>query len=91
MESSTSRHESVKANFIWDGMQADQKKHVSQCPECEGRNPDFIGRAPIQDNYQAAYPFQKVSFDLLTGLPVTDRGNSVLLTVVDCFSRSGWS
>ena len=33
------------------------------------------------------YPFQKVSIDLLTGLPVTDRGNSVMLTVVDCFSR----
>ena len=48
---------------------------------------DFFGRAPIQDNYHAVYPFQKVSIYYLNGPPVTGRNNSVLLTAVDCFSR----
>ena len=80
-------YEKLKTKFIWRGMRDDVKRHTMECSACEGRNAGFLGRAPIQDNYQAMYPFQKISIDFLTGLPVTDRGNSVLLTAVDCFSR----
>ena len=79
--------EGIQGKFAWKGMNADIKKHVQTCRECEHRSAGFLGKAPIQDNYQAEFPFQKVSIDLMTGLPVTDRGNSVLLTVVDCFTR----
>ena len=79
--------EQLRRKYTWKGMEADLRQYLQQCPQCESRNAGFLGKAPIQDNYQATYPFQKVSIDLLTGLPATDQGNTVLLTVVDCFTR----
>ena len=77
----------LRSRFAWRGMGSDAQAHVRNCAVCESRSAGFLGRAPIQENYQASYPFQKVSIDFLTGLPLTDRGNSVMLTAVDCFTR----
>ena len=77
----------LRLTFVWTSMREQVMRHVQRCASCEGRSAGFLGKAPIQDNYQASHPFQKVSIDLLTGLPVTDRGNAVMLTAVDCFTR----
>lgn len=71
----------------WSGMLKDAENYLQKCSKCIAKNKGYRGRAPIQDVYQSQYPFQKVSIDFMTGLPATVQGNSVLLTVVCCFSR----
>ena len=78
---------SIQHKYHWPSIRQDVNKHVLNCSQCEQRNAGFRGRAPLQENYQATRPFQKVSIDFMTGLPATDRGNSVLLTAICCFSR----
>ena len=78
---------SVRHHYFWPSLNEDVYRHVKSCLQCEQRNAGFQGKAPLQENYQATRPFQKVSIDFMTGLPVTDRGNSVLLTAICCFTR----
>ena len=77
----------MRGKYYWPSVNHDVLTYVHQCPKCEQRENGFRGRAPLQENYQATRPFQKVSIDFMTGLPVTDRGNTVLLTAICCFSR----
>ena len=77
----------IQQKYYWPTILSDVHKYVLQCPRCEQRNAGFLGKAPIQENYQATRPFQKMSIDFMTGLPTTDRGNTVLLTAICCFTR----
>ena len=77
----------IRQRYFWPTLSHDVRQHVEHCRQCEQRSAQFRGRAPLQENYQATQPFQKVSIDFMTGLPLTDRGNTVLLTAICCFTR----
>ena len=77
----------LKQRYYWPTMVPDVTDYVRKCPPCEQRSAGFAGKAPVQENYQATRPFQKMSIDFMTGLPPTDRGNTVLLTAICCFTR----
>ena len=50
---------SISRKYYWPLIDLDVRTYVKECPQCEQRNAGFVGRAPLQDNYQATRPFQK--------------------------------
>ena len=77
----------AQSRFFWLGMSADVSKFCQQCDRCAGRNsPNPPPRAAMGELY-ASEPWEVVSIDLMTDLPVTAQGNRHLLVVCDHFTR----
>ena len=77
----------VQSRFFWVGMSDDVSTFCRECDRCAGRNsPTPKPRASMGELY-ASEPWEMVSMDFLTDLPVTDRGNRHLLVVSDHFTR----
>ena len=58
-----------------------------ECKQCQQRNPPVpIPQAPLE-TIKANYPFEKVSWDIMGPLPVTNSGNKYVLAVTDLFTK----
>ena len=54
---------------------------------CQKRNnPQPLPQAPL-GTISASYPFEKISWDIMGPLPITERGNKYILVVTDLFSK----
>ena len=79
----------VKSRFFCVGMSDDVNTFCKECDRCAGRNsPTPKPRASMGELY-ASEPWEMVSMDFLTDLPVTDRGNKHLLVVCGPFHALG--
>ena len=77
----------VQLRFYWPGMSADIEQFCQQCDRCAGRNaPKPQPRTSMGELY-ASQPWEVISIDFLTDLPLTERGNRHLLVCCDHFSR----
>ena len=77
----------VQSRFFWVGMCDDVDAFCKECDRCAGRNsPSPKPRAAMGELYSSE-PWEMVSMDFLTDLPLTDRGNRHLLVVCDHFTR----
>ena len=77
----------VQLRFYWPGMSADIDSFCQQCDRCAGRNsPNPQPRASMGELY-ASEPWEVLSIDFLTDLPLTERGNRHLLVCCDHFTR----
>ena len=77
----------AQLRFYWLGMSADIEKFCQQCDRCAERNvPNPQPRAAMGEVY-ASQPWEVMSIDFLTDLPLTDRGNRHLLVCRDHFTR----
>lgn len=73
--------------FYWPGMAAFARRWVDRCDVCAARKlPKFSKKGPLQ-NYHVGSTMDRVSIDLLGPFPRTSRGNTVILTVTDHFTR----
>lgn len=74
-------------NFEWIGLRADVTKFVAQCLDCLHVKYEMKRTAgllcPLSVPHQ---PWEDLSLDFITGLPPY-RGNSVILVIVDQFSK----
>ena len=78
----------VRRYFWWPGLSADCRQYVRGCALCQ-RNKSSTQK-PAGELDQPAIPegkWQVVSMDFITTLPITPRGNDMILTVVDTFSK----
>ena len=77
----------TQLRFYWPGMQVDIEEFCGKCDRCAGRNaPNPQPRAPMGELH-ASEPWEMMSIDFLTDLPLTDRGNKHLLICCDHFTR----
>ena len=79
--------EKVKERFYWPGYEEDIRSWVRECKQCQQRNPPMpTPQAPLE-TIQANYPFEKISWDIMGPLPVSNSGNKYVLVVTDLFTK----
>ena len=85
-QGTTRTYHRMRREVYWKNMYADIENYVKSCLDCNtsrGR-PDSIGASP--GNILPTRPFQVVSMDFITPLPMSGRGNSSLLMFQCMFS-----
>ena len=79
--------EKVKEWFYWPGYKQDIQTWVQSCAQCQQRNPPQPqAHAPL-GTIQANHPFEKMSWDIMGPLPLTDRHHKYILVVTDAFTK----
>ena len=79
--------EKVKTRYYWPGYESDIEKRVRECDECQRRNPPpRKPQAPL-GTITASYPFEKITWDIMGPLPVSQRGYQYILVVTDIFTK----
>ena len=79
--------EKVKTRYYWPGYESDIEKWVRECDECQRRNPPpRKPQAPL-GTITASYPFEKITWDIMGPLPVSQRGYQCILVVTDIFTK----
>ena len=78
----------VKRYFWWPQMDTDCRQFVKGCSLCQ-RNKAHTRRYAglLQQHDMPTQKWQQVSMDFIQGLPVTARGNDMIMTVVDTLSK----
>ena len=77
----------VGERFYWLGYEHDIETCVRECvhyQKCNPPNPQSI--APL-GTLTATEPFEKISWDIMGPLPVSDQGNKYILVVTDIFTK----
>jgi len=77
----------IRQSYYWVNMRQDVEEFVRACDACAKRKVPPNIQAPIAQPFQAMYPFQQVSLDVVGPLPTTTQGYRYLLTIIDHFSR----
>jgi hypothetical protein len=76
-------------NYWWPGMTTDVKKYVSGCDVCQRMKVRLQQPyGPLQPNPVPSGPWEVITVDLITQLPVSD-GYDAVMVVVDRFSERG--
>ena len=64
------------------------RSFCKSCPVCQSRKKtSYTGKVPLGTLPEACRPFQRISVDLITKLPLTDSGMRHILVAVCHFSR----
>lgn len=78
----------LRRRFWWPTMEADVREYVAACPTCaRNKSSNQPPAGLLQPLPVPSRPWSHISVDFVTGLPPSD-GNTVVLTVVDRFSKS---
>jgi len=76
----------VRRGFYWSTWKADTKRFCQQCPECTGYHRGKLAKqGPLQSVLPRA-PYERWYIDLTDPHPKSDRGNILILTCID-----GWT
>ena len=78
----------VRKHFWWPGLRKTVRDFVAACQDCQRNKPR--NRLPFGVGMSIEgpeYPWQFVSMDLVTGLPVTSAGHDAFVVFVDMFSK----
>ena len=79
--------ERIRARFFWPGMTTDVSDWCSVCAVCaQLKDGGRQRRAPMQP-MPVGRVGQRVEMDFMTGLPRTERGNCVIMVIIDTFSK----
>lgn len=77
----------LRSKFYWVGMHQDVRNWCRSCEKCgRRRGGQKAAKAPLQPS-SSGYPFQRVAIDVFGPLPLTEKGNRYVLTVVDFFTK----
>ena len=75
-------------SFFWPGMSSDVRHFCRSCEACLKTRPKGrTMKAPLQTVPLISVPFTKCAIDLIGPLPLTERKNSYILTMIDYGSR----
>ena len=77
----------IAGTFYWPGMGRDVAKWVKACLACRKRKTPRPMRSGITEAALATYPNETVAIDILGPFPRSERGNVVVLTMIDTFTR----
>jgi hypothetical protein len=78
----------VARYFFWRGMKQDIHDFVNHCAHCQCNKAKSMAAAGPQEPLAIPdYPFQSISMDFITKLPVTPEGNDTLIVWVDRLTK----
>lgn len=78
----------VKRQFYWPTQPIDTKEYVQSCDVCQRtKSPRQARNPPIQPLELPTKPWDDISCDLITDLPMTPQGFDTLLVIQDRFSK----
>ncbi|XP_041565903.1 LOW QUALITY PROTEIN: uncharacterized protein LOC121467710, partial [Drosophila elegans] len=77
----------VAARYYWPGMHRDIRKHVRNCESCLRYKPSQLQAAGKMLTQIPEEPWATVCADFVGPLPRSKHGNSMLLVLVDRFSK----
>lgn len=73
--------------LYWPGMSKDVKRYVASCEMCQRAKSGKFRNGLLQPLPVPKRPWQDISMDLITGLPVTADGNDAVFTFVDRLTK----
>lgn len=80
--------ENIRRQYWWKGLGEKVKTYVSECRVCQGtKHETGKSKGLLQPIEPAQAPWETVSIDFITGLPVTHDGEDALMVVIDQFSK----
>ena len=77
----------ISSRYYWPGMSKDIRKWLRACSGCSKRKTARPMGAGLTEINQATRPWQTVGIDIVGELPLTERSNKWILTMVDHFTR----
>ena len=77
----------VKGAFYWFRMRSDVYNYVKTCAKCNTNKKPSRRRRSEMGQYHAGAPMDRVMIDMLGPLSKTPRGNTVILMLVDQFTK----
>ncbi|KAK7883132.1 hypothetical protein WMY93_029306 [Mugilogobius chulae] len=78
----------LKRHFWWPSMEKDIRAYISACTVCaRGKSTNQRPAGCLRPLPVPSRPWSHIALDFITGLPLS-QGNSVILTIVDRFSKS---
>jgi hypothetical protein len=81
-------YQNLKRHFWWPRMFATVKKYVATCDTCQRTKATTQKKAGnLQPLAIPGERWETISMDFITHLPVTDRGNDAILTIVDKLTK----
>ena len=80
-------HEQINKRFFFPGSTKEATMAVNLCPICQKNQPNPSAQHHTLASSPSGYPWQRISIDFVGPLPVSDQGNSYILTIKDYFSR----
>ncbi len=79
--------ERLNRRFYWPGMSTDVKQLLQECVECQKGNRSKLGKVPLINLPVIGTPFDRVAMDIVGPLPMTERKNRYVLTLMDMATR----
>jgi hypothetical protein len=80
--------ELIKQQFYWNNMNDDIVKYIKQCLSCMKMKPSLNKpNGLLQSHLIPCKPWQVITVDFVTGLPLTKHSNDSFAVVVDKFSK----
>ncbi len=73
--------------YWWPKMKSDIKEWVQTCKICQTHSRDYGPKKGKLAPVIAKYPFQLMGMDILTSLPVTERGNRSIVLFTDYYTK----
>ena len=80
-------HARLRQRFIWYQLRSDCKEFVQTCATCTRKKKTCKApRGPL-GQYHAGMPMERVHLDILGPLPVSEKGNTCILVIIDQFTK----
>lgn len=80
-------YERIKREYYWLGMKREVTEYVTKCIKCQLNKKTRATKMPLQITQVSQAPFEKIYIDIVEGLPETNRGNNVILSMIDDLTR----
>lgn len=77
----------LQLRYYWPTMTSDVTEFCRVCEKCNERNPPIPQPRASMGELRATEPWEKVSIDFMTDLPMTENKNKHILVVCDHFTR----
>ena len=77
----------LQQSFIWYGMGRDCKDYIYSCHICRVNKKVSPKPRAALGSYHAGLPMERVHFDILGPLPVSNKGNVYVLVIIDQFTK----
>lgn len=77
----------IRQRWYWPGWREDSDMWVRNCETCIKRKGPRNKQKGLLQLYNVGAPMERVAVDVLGPFPVTDRGNKLVLVMVDYFTK----
>ena len=80
-------YQKVSVRFYWPGMKQTIADYIRHCGPCQAmKNPTSHEKAPLV-NIPVGGPFERVAVDVIGPLPLTERGNKLIVVFTDYLTK----